>query len=433
MGRQHGIPFRWASLSDAQKAVLTAGDASSTNERVRYLRGERTREVANNGPFRTRTGVLGDIADSSPTWVGPPSAPYTAPWKDALHPSASAPEPNGSYASFKSSKATRENVVYVGANDGFLHGFRAGAYDSSGNFNSAAANDGRELIAYMPGSVSRRSIPPPATSTTAPHSIRTTSMWTPRRARATSTTRVRGTPGWSARSVPAAMRRAPSATELIATGAIFALDVTDPSRFSEADAPHSWLATGRRARSVAPTPRTATATWAAATGRPPSGACTTAVGRAVRQRAQQCKRLGRPVRHAGESQHRKQDLPLLRHRQRARGRHQERHRPRDAGRPRRRPHHRLRLCRRRVRQGVALRPDRHRFRKLVGRPEPAVHHACRPAHHQQACRGLGADRRLPKPRVIVGFGTGQRLVQTLTSAPTMPRARSRSTGSGTGT
>ena len=229
-----GIPFRWASLSDAQKAVLTAGDASSTNERVRYLRGERTREVANNGPFRTRTGVLGDIADSSPTWVGPPSAPYTAPWKDALHPSASAPEPDGSYASFKSSKATRENVVYVGANDGFLHGFRAGAYDSSGNFNSSAANDGRELIAYMPGSVLS------TIHSTTGHLDYSSTQYS-------HNFHVDATPGtgdlyyqgawhtWVVGALgPGGNAAGPIGDKTsTATGAIFALDITDPSLFQE--------------------------------------------------------------------------------------------------------------------------------------------------------------------------------------------------------
>ncbi len=32
--------------------------------------------------------------------------------------------------------ATRINVVYAGANDGFLHGFRAGAFNSDGTYNN---------------------------------------------------------------------------------------------------------------------------------------------------------------------------------------------------------------------------------------------------------------------------------------------------------
>ena len=47
---------------------------------LHYLRGVRTNEInsAGSGEFRARTGVLGDIVDSSPTWVGPPQCAYTA-------------------------------------------------------------------------------------------------------------------------------------------------------------------------------------------------------------------------------------------------------------------------------------------------------------------------------------------------------------------
>src|SRR5256885_16760485 len=47
---------------------------------------------------------------------------------------------------------TRMNVVYVGGNDGLLHGFRSGSYDLNGNF-VATGNDGLEVLAYMPGAV----------------------------------------------------------------------------------------------------------------------------------------------------------------------------------------------------------------------------------------------------------------------------------------
>ncbi|MBS0316807.1 MAG: pilus assembly protein PilY, partial [Proteobacteria bacterium] len=101
-----------------------------------------------------RNGVLGDIVDSSPTWVGPPSLPYKGPWRDALYPATTMPE-GTSYTTFASSNATRTNVVYVGGNDGFMHGFRAGAYLANGQFDttgSIAPNDGTELIGYMPSS-----------------------------------------------------------------------------------------------------------------------------------------------------------------------------------------------------------------------------------------------------------------------------------------
>jgi len=150
-----GIPFAWNSLASTQQTALGSSD------RLAYLRGDRTNEVTTSGAgtFRKRDGVLGDIMDSSPTWVGFPTAPYAAAWKDTLFPTTAMPEAASAaqtYAAFKSANATRTNVVYAGANDGFLHGFRAGSYNAAGAFDtstSAAANDGRELLSYMPAAV----------------------------------------------------------------------------------------------------------------------------------------------------------------------------------------------------------------------------------------------------------------------------------------
>ena len=150
-----GIPFEWASLNAAQQAALTFGDASPTNARLSYLRGDRTNEInsAGAGLFRARDAVLGDIVDSSPAWVGPPSSPYTSTWTDHLYPAAAMAENSGSqsYVQFNAAEQSRLNVVYVGSNDGFLHGFEAGSFDVNGNFVSTG-NDGKEVLAYMPGS-----------------------------------------------------------------------------------------------------------------------------------------------------------------------------------------------------------------------------------------------------------------------------------------
>jgi type IV pilus assembly protein PilY1 len=150
-----GIPFRWASLNAAQQAALTFGDASPSSARLDYLRGDRTNEINSSGSglYRARDAILGDIVDSSPVWVGPPSSPYTSIWADHLYPSASMAENSGtqSYLQFNAAEQTRLNVVYVGSNDGFLHGFEAGSFDVNGNFVSTG-NDGKEVFAYMPGS-----------------------------------------------------------------------------------------------------------------------------------------------------------------------------------------------------------------------------------------------------------------------------------------
>ena len=148
-----GVPFELTDLSPHEKKVL-----SKSTDLIDYLRGDRSNEQTSSGggTYRIRTSVLGDIVDSSPTWVGAPSAPYATDkltWADRLYP-GTPPEASGeSYASFQAQNATRTNMVYVGSNDGLLHGFRAGAYDSSGNWNASAPNDGEELLAYMPQTV----------------------------------------------------------------------------------------------------------------------------------------------------------------------------------------------------------------------------------------------------------------------------------------
>lgn len=148
-----GVPLRWEWLTAAQRTTLAAGDTAAGQQRLQYLRGDRSAEIERGGALRTRQGVLGDIVNSGPTWVGPPASRYTGAWRDALHPAAAMPEQRGEpYATFQRNLATRQNVVYVGANDGLLHGFRAGAYDAAGRFvdNPAQPNDGQEVLAYMP-------------------------------------------------------------------------------------------------------------------------------------------------------------------------------------------------------------------------------------------------------------------------------------------
>ncbi len=194
-----GIPFEWSNLSATQKTALSsactvytnsacAANATGTSttigqDRVNYLRGVRTNETggtsfpvtpASGGTvqsfYRARAGVLGDIVDSSPTWVGPPIGTYGAAFSDALYTAAAPtyfPENTATsgnlnkYPTWAASVATRTNVVYVGANDGMLHGYAAGSYTNLTTYNntlnqpgvSGNLNTGQELIAYMPGAV----------------------------------------------------------------------------------------------------------------------------------------------------------------------------------------------------------------------------------------------------------------------------------------
>ena len=174
-------PFSWGRLTTNEQAWLGANDSVANagqvaQDRVNYLSGDRTNEVASSGSsvvnsagsyddFRARNSVLGDIIDSSPTWVGAPSSPYPNTWSDLLYQSATIPEnATGAptYGTFATNEASRVNVVYVGANDGFMHGFESGYYNADGTYacngtngacTNGSANDGKELVAYMPGAV----------------------------------------------------------------------------------------------------------------------------------------------------------------------------------------------------------------------------------------------------------------------------------------
>lgn len=160
-----GIPFEWANLTASQKSTLDFGDAAQTSNRLAYLRGDRTNEITSAGTcpqgslnlacFRIRDNILGDIVDSSPLWVGPPQTydPGMA-FTDKLWGSLDSASET-SYDSFRSAQQGRLNVVYVGANDGLLHGFRSGSLDANGNLidNSTTPNDGYEVLAYMPAAI----------------------------------------------------------------------------------------------------------------------------------------------------------------------------------------------------------------------------------------------------------------------------------------
>lgn len=105
------IPFRSNQFNAAEKLLL---GASSANDFIKYIRGE---DVSG---FRTRSHLLGDIVHSNPIYIGE-SRGFNS---------------SASYRAFKAKTKAREPVVYVGANDGMLHGFRA--------------SDGKELLAYIP-------------------------------------------------------------------------------------------------------------------------------------------------------------------------------------------------------------------------------------------------------------------------------------------
>jgi Tfp pilus tip-associated adhesin PilY1 len=141
-----------ATFTNARYGILNVKSKIDADQIVNYTRG---REVSG---LRSRTADydrstsatevmrLGDIVNSTPTAVGPPSEALDLLYNDA------------SYAKFRAQYRDRRNVVYVGANDGMIHAFNAGFYNPTDKqFNtvpttgSATAHPlGSELWAYVP-------------------------------------------------------------------------------------------------------------------------------------------------------------------------------------------------------------------------------------------------------------------------------------------
>ena len=156
-----GVNLTWENLSAQQQSRLKgSGDDTLGQQRLAYLKGDRSQEAVNVGVglFRPRKSVLGDIINSSPVWVGYPATQnyLKGEWKDARNPAAAMPERTGqSYQDYATANARRLNVVYAGSNDGFLHGFAAGSYSAPKQFDNTD-NTGKEVFAYMPGAVLSR-------------------------------------------------------------------------------------------------------------------------------------------------------------------------------------------------------------------------------------------------------------------------------------
>ena len=127
--------FNWADMGAANQAALGSVAATYTSSFVNFLRGDRSKE-GDGQPFRERKGVLGDFINSNPVLI-----------KDGINLNYGAlPTGGSSYAAFLTAKAVRTPVLFVGGNDGMLHAFK----DSLG---VAAAEDGREVFAYVPRTV----------------------------------------------------------------------------------------------------------------------------------------------------------------------------------------------------------------------------------------------------------------------------------------
>ncbi len=148
-----GVAFQWANLtcpgpssgtcatSNIQSGGTSQQDylnkSASVNDgkgalRLNWLRGDNANEKSTANPtgFRNRTNVLGDIVNSDPVFVGNDDQGYGV-----------LPSIGSSYASHVDSKASHP-MLYVGANDGMLHGFDA-----------SVGGNGQEKFAYIPNAL----------------------------------------------------------------------------------------------------------------------------------------------------------------------------------------------------------------------------------------------------------------------------------------
>lgn len=108
--------------------ATTAVDTSMGLARIDWLRGDQSREEP-FGPFRARSELLGDVINSNPFLVD---------LKDYDFQRLAAVEPETSYDEFRAGLEAdgRRSVLYIGSNDGMLHGLDG--------------NTGHEVLAYVP-------------------------------------------------------------------------------------------------------------------------------------------------------------------------------------------------------------------------------------------------------------------------------------------
>lgn len=140
-GNKNGVLFDWTTENPLLEANTLAdfkvnADASSeslpftaSQARLNFIRGDTSKDGV--GLVRERGSRLGDIIHSAPHYVGAP----VSNWPN----NTSFGVAGDNYSSYQASLKNRNGVVYVGANDGLLHGFRT--------------SDGEEVFAYLPSAL----------------------------------------------------------------------------------------------------------------------------------------------------------------------------------------------------------------------------------------------------------------------------------------
>ena len=205
-----GVPLRWPANAAAPGAgEIDAGMVTLLNkngsgavdnfgvQRLEFLRGNTAREERNcpscSAPvFRNRAvSVLGDIVNSAPAYVGGATSEY----RDTMEASR--------YSTYAAGRASQTPTIFVGANDGMLHAFNV--------------SNGNELFAYVPWAVRNRL----SALTTNPYAHLFTVDGSP----SVGDAYIGG--NWKTMLVAGMNSGAPG---------LYALDVTNPANFTEANA-----------------------------------------------------------------------------------------------------------------------------------------------------------------------------------------------------
>lgn len=145
------VDFDSTALLPSDWATQVGVAGATAVEVLAWLRGDQSQEQSFDadgnllaGKYRKRANVLGDIVNSDPVYVGHQDYGY-APLPEAA---------SDAYKNFVTANKSRVKMLYVGANDGMLHGFVADSGTGPGN--ACGGVQGRELFAYIPRSARER-------------------------------------------------------------------------------------------------------------------------------------------------------------------------------------------------------------------------------------------------------------------------------------
>lgn len=134
-----GLLSQYGLMTDGTNGTVNQKTPTEGANLVNFLRGQRQFEGFEPGVagkyYRRREGVLGDIVSAQPVYVKKPFAQYA----------------DAGYDDFKTDNASRTPMVYVGANDGMLHAFKATVFQSDGV--TVDPEGGKELWAVIPSTV----------------------------------------------------------------------------------------------------------------------------------------------------------------------------------------------------------------------------------------------------------------------------------------